>query len=61
PCVPQLWSALHQLHGKTVFTIARTGFGKTLTFWLPLIARSNSIMIIVTPLNILGDKNTNEV
>ncbi|THU88371.1 P-loop containing nucleoside triphosphate hydrolase protein, partial [Dendrothele bispora CBS 962.96] len=64
PCMPQLLSAWHQLQGKTVFTIARTGFGKTLTFWTTLLAhtktKSNGILLIVTPLNILGDKNARE-
>ncbi|KAE9396182.1 hypothetical protein BT96DRAFT_761579, partial [Gymnopus androsaceus JB14] len=57
PCIPQLLSAWHQLQGKTVFMIAPTGFGKTLTFWIPLFASNDRILIIVTPLNILGDKN----
>ncbi|KAK7470075.1 hypothetical protein VKT23_001516 [Stygiomarasmius scandens] len=56
-----LLSSWHQLHKKHVFTIARTGFGKTLTFWLPLLARPNDILIVVTPLNILAKKNAKEV
>ncbi|KAE9409898.1 hypothetical protein BT96DRAFT_984238 [Gymnopus androsaceus JB14] len=59
-CIPQLLSAWHQLQGKTVFTIAPTGFGKTLTFWIPLLASNDGILIIVTRLNILGDKNAQE-
>ncbi|THU81486.1 P-loop containing nucleoside triphosphate hydrolase protein, partial [Dendrothele bispora CBS 962.96] len=37
-----------------------TGFGKTLTFWLPLLVKTEGILIIVTPLNILGEKNAKE-
>ncbi|THV04173.1 P-loop containing nucleoside triphosphate hydrolase protein [Dendrothele bispora CBS 962.96] len=61
PCTAQLLSAWHQYDQKTVFTIARTGFGKTLTFWLPLLMKEDGVLLIVTPLNILGDKNAREV
>jgi superfamily II DNA helicase RecQ len=38
-----------------------TGSGKTLTFWIPLLFNNNDIIIIVTALNILGDKNVEEL
>ncbi len=38
-------------------SIAGTGMGKTLTFWMPLLFRDGGIQIIVTPLNILGKQN----
>ena len=50
-----------QLLCEHIFTIAWTGFGKTLTFWLPLIFSTDSIIIIVTPLDILGNKEAIEV
>lgn len=46
------------LEGKRdIISIAGTGAGKTLTFWLPLLFRPNGIQIVVTPLNILGQQN----
>jgi superfamily II DNA/RNA helicase len=43
--------------GRDIISVARTGAGKTLTFWLPLLFRSDGIQIVVTPLNILGQQN----
>ena len=40
-----------------VILIAATGSGKTLTFWMPLLAKPNSVQIVCTPLNILGMVN----
>jgi superfamily II DNA helicase RecQ len=42
---------------KDVISIAATGSGKTLTFWMPLLFRLDGIQIIITPLNILGKQN----
>ena len=56
-CTFQLKSSHLQFQKKNVFTYAHTGAGKTLTFWIPLIFNDNGIQILVTPLNILGDKN----
>lgn len=60
-CSFQLQSACLQLLGKNVFTFAPTGAGKTLTFWILLLFNDGSIQFLVTPLNILGDKNTREI
>jgi len=60
PCTWQLQSARYQLEKKDVVTISPTGSGKTLTFWIPLLFNTNGIMVIVTPLNILGQKNQKE-
>ena len=38
-----------------------TGAGKTLTFWMPLLFDKGSIQVVVTPLNILGDLNINDL
>ncbi|KAG2127555.1 uncharacterized protein EDB93DRAFT_1096475 [Suillus bovinus] len=61
PCTTwQLQSALHQLEKKDVFTISPTGSGKMFMFWIPLLFNNNGIILIVTPLNILGEKTHNE-
>ncbi|KAH9938065.1 P-loop containing nucleoside triphosphate hydrolase protein [Fomitopsis serialis] len=44
-----------------LITIAPTGSGKTLTFWMPLLFRADGIQIVVTPLNILGTQNEQEL
>ncbi|KIJ11128.1 hypothetical protein PAXINDRAFT_15948 [Paxillus involutus ATCC 200175] len=61
PCTWQLQSARYQLESKDVFTVSPTGSGKTLTFWIPLLFNNNGIIIIITPLNILGEKICDEV
>ncbi|KAG2124813.1 P-loop containing nucleoside triphosphate hydrolase protein [Suillus clintonianus] len=60
PCTWQLQAAQYQLNSKDVITISPTGSGKTLTFWIPLLFNAGGIIIIVTPLNILGEKNQKE-
>ncbi|KAF8578675.1 hypothetical protein K439DRAFT_1361550, partial [Ramaria rubella] len=39
-----------------VVFISGTGSGKTLTFWMPMIYKEDSITILVTPLNVLGQQ-----
>jgi superfamily II DNA helicase RecQ len=48
-------------HNKDIIAIAATGSGKTLTFWMPLLFKKNGIHIVVTPLNILGKQNVNNL
>ncbi|EGO30026.1 hypothetical protein SERLADRAFT_433958 [Serpula lacrymans var. lacrymans S7.9] len=60
PCPWQIRSARAQLEAKDVITISPTGSGKTLCFWIPLLFH-NRVMILITPLNILGDKNVDEL
>ncbi|TFK20869.1 P-loop containing nucleoside triphosphate hydrolase protein, partial [Coprinopsis marcescibilis] len=38
-----------------------TGLGKTLTFFAPLLFNNNGIKIIITALNVLGEKNEQEL
>jgi superfamily II DNA helicase RecQ len=59
PCLWQIQVADAVLRGgKDIASIARTGIGKTLTFWMPLLFRpARDVQIIVTPLNILGKQN----
>ncbi|KAH7919783.1 P-loop containing nucleoside triphosphate hydrolase protein, partial [Leucogyrophana mollusca] len=49
-----------QLQKKDVFTISPTGSGKTMTFWIPMLFNDDGIMIIITPLKLLGEKNEAE-
>lgn len=57
-CLWQINVARIILQGnQDVVSIAGTGMGKTLTFWMPLLFRPSGIQIIVTPLNILGQQN----
>lgn len=42
-------------------TIAPTGFGKTLTSWIPLLFNNDGVIIVVTALKILGDQNVKEL
>ena len=61
PCTWQLKAALTQLEQKDLLTLAPTGSGKTLTFWIPLLFNGNGITIVVTPLIVLGEKNVAEL
>lgn len=58
PCLWQMHICEAVLRGdRDVISIAGTGMGKTLTFWMPLLFRPHGIQLIVTPLNILGQQN----
>ncbi|KAF8152224.1 P-loop containing nucleoside triphosphate hydrolase protein [Crassisporium funariophilum] len=59
PCLWQFKVVEAILRGdKDVVSIAGTGMGKTLTFWMPLLfCAPGSIQVVVTPLNILGKQN----
>ena len=61
PCMFQARDAIAQLKQKDCIMISPTGSGKTLTFWIPLLFNNNGIIIIITALNILGDKNVEEL
>jgi superfamily II DNA helicase RecQ len=56
PCLWQVKVIQAILQGdKDIVTIAGTGMGKTLTFWMPLLFQPlGSIQIVVTPLNLIG-------
>jgi superfamily II DNA/RNA helicase len=57
-CDFQLEFAQAVLEGKKhVLLQAGCGMGKTLGFWIPLLARSSGFLIVVTPLTLLGDQH----
>jgi superfamily II DNA helicase RecQ len=60
-CTWQLKAASTQLEQNDLLTLAPMGSGKTLTFWIPLLFNGNGIMIVVTPLIVLGEKNVAEL
>lgn len=62
PCLWQVKVALATLKGdKHVLSISRTGSGKTLTFWIPALLCNDGIIIVVVPLNILGQQNVDQL
>lgn len=46
---------------KDIVCISATGSGKTLPFWIPLLFRPDGIQLVVTPLNILGSQNREQL
>ena len=44
------------LQQKYVFASVATGMGKTLSFLAPVLFRPNGVLVIVTPLNVLGNQ-----
>ncbi|KAG1818522.1 uncharacterized protein BJ212DRAFT_1269052, partial [Suillus subaureus] len=46
---------------QDVITVAPTGVGKTLMFWVPLLFTGNVVMTVITALNSLGDQNVKEL
>jgi len=62
PCNFQLEFAQAILEGKKhVLLQAGCGMGKTLCFWIPLLARKSGSLIVVTPLTLLGDQRVNNL
>ena len=61
-CDFQLEFAQAILEGKKhVLLQAGCGMGKTLGFWIPLLARSSGFLIVVTPLTLLGDQHVDNL
>ena len=57
PCLWQIRIAFRILKGeRDVICVARTGAGKSLTFYLPLLVRADGVVIIVVPLNALASE-----
>ncbi|KAJ7501820.1 P-loop containing nucleoside triphosphate hydrolase protein, partial [Mycena galericulata] len=62
PCLWQIRvvEAMLKRDGDVV-CIAATGSGKTLTFWLLLLFNTAGIQLVVSPLNILGEQNVQQL
>ena len=62
PCNFQLEFARTLLEGrKHALLQAGCGMGKTLGFWIPLLARPFGILIVVSPLTLLGDQHVEDL
>jgi len=56
---PHKWQAhlacaLLSRENRVIVSTAATGAGKTLTFWLPILAGETAMTFIIVPLNVLG-------
>ena len=58
PCLWQIRVIRAVLAGDNVITIAPTGLGKLLTYWMPLLYIKHGIVVGVTPLKQLGAQFT---
>lgn len=65
PCWLQVKITLALRAGKDVVGIAATGAGKTLSFWLALLMAledgDDKMVVVVTPLNLLGKQNEKQL
>lgn len=61
-CNFQLEFAQALLEGKKhVLLQAGCGMGKTLGFWIPLLANPTGLLVVVSPLTLLGDQHANDL
>lgn len=62
PCLWQIRAAFAILKGdKDVICVARTGAGKSMTFYIPLVVRMEGIIIIIVPLNALATEMASQL
>ncbi|KAF8228481.1 P-loop containing nucleoside triphosphate hydrolase protein, partial [Tricholoma matsutake] len=54
PCIWQIKVVCKVLEGNNIITITATGSGKTFTYWMVLLYVKHSIVLLVTPLRLLG-------
>ena len=54
PCLWQIRVVRKILAQDDVITIAATGSGKSLTYWMPLLFIKHGVVVLVTPLKLLG-------
>lgn len=56
PCQFQIELCKAQLRREHIISVAATGSGKTLSYFMPLQFTSDSLVIIVSALNVLGEQ-----
>ena len=56
PCIWQIEVVRKVLEGVDVITIAATGSGKSLCYWMALLYVKYGIVFLVTPLKLLGQQ-----
>ena len=56
PCLWQICVIHTVLNGDNVITIARTGSGKSITYWILVLFIKYGICVIVTPLKLTGSQ-----
>ena len=54
PCIWQIKVVRKVLEGGDVITITATGSGKSFTYWMVLLYIKHGIVVLVTPLKLLG-------
>ncbi|KAF8228003.1 hypothetical protein L208DRAFT_1156167, partial [Tricholoma matsutake] len=54
PCIWQIKVVCKVLEGSNIIRIAATGSGKTFTYWMTLLYVKHGIVLLVTPLKLLG-------
>ena len=54
PCIWQIEVVRMVLDGNDVITIAATSSGKSFPYWMPLLYIKHGIVILVTPLKLIG-------
>ena len=56
PCLWQIHTVCTILAGGDMITIAKTGSGKSMSYWMPVLFIKYGISTIVTPLKLLGSQ-----
>ena len=56
PCLWQICVVHAILTGNNMITITKTGSGKSMTYWMPVLFIKYGISVIVTPLKLLGSQ-----
>jgi len=59
PCIWQIKAVCKVLEGNDIITIAATGSGKIFTYWMLLLYAKHGIVLLITPLKLLGKQFIN--
>ncbi|KAF8327271.1 P-loop containing nucleoside triphosphate hydrolase protein [Cantharellus anzutake] len=55
-CGFQLRAVVAQIHRRDLLLTSGTGSGKTLIYWVPLLYNGGRILVVITPLTVLGSQ-----